>query len=91
MIPVSPVMPGSEDIEMVFGKNQPQYIPLPAVYLDQPNRPVITRWRFTNEERAAIADGADIVHTSLTFWHDLQPICLQVCFPNDDPNLEHTL
>lgn len=91
MLPVSPVMNGSASIETVFGENQPEYIPLPALYLNQDNRPVITRWRFTDEEREAIANGADLVHSQLTFWHSLQPICLQVCYPDQDPNLEHTL
>jgi hypothetical protein len=91
MTPVSPVMPGSEDIERVFGEGQPEYIGLPSVFLDQPNRPVISRWRLTEEERQAIAGGADVVLTLLTFWHPLQPVHLQVCFADQNPSLEHTL
>jgi hypothetical protein len=90
MIPVSPVMPGSEPIETVFGKDQPEYIPLPTVFLDQPNRPVITRWRPSEEERAKLAADGDIVMTLLTFWGPLQPSHLQVCLPDEDPYLEHT-
>jgi hypothetical protein len=85
MQPVSPVMPGSESIEVVYGKGQPEYNPLPAVYLDTPARPVITRWRLTDEERAAIAAGADIVLTLLSFGTPLQPSHLQVCQPNEMP------
>lgn len=91
MLPVSPVMQGFEPIETVFGEGQPEYLPLPAVYLSQPNVPVITRWRFTQEERVKIANGADLVHTSLTFGSRLQPVCLQVCMPDEDPDLDHTL
>ena len=54
MVPVSPVMPGSESIEILLGKDQPEYSPLPAVYLDNEKRPMITRWRLSSVERAAI-------------------------------------
>lgn len=67
MTPVSPVMPGSEPIEVVIGKGQPEYIPLPAVYLDLNCRPMVTRWRLTDEERFAISAGADIVLHSSRF------------------------
>ena len=52
MEPVSPVMPGSADIEIVLGKDQLEYLPLPAVYLSTPTLPMLTRWRFTEVERA---------------------------------------
>ena len=63
MTPVSPVMPGSEPIEIVLGANQPEYIPLPAVYLNEVSCPMLTRWRLSDEERVAIAAGADVVMT----------------------------
>lgn len=85
MTPVSPVMPGSEEIELA--KNQPEYIPLPAVYLDMKCRPMVTRWRFTDEERAAIANGADLVAQQLTWWQKFQPINYQVVMPNECPVL----
>jgi hypothetical protein len=78
MQPVSPVMPGSEAIEVVLGKNQPEYVSLPAVYLDTEARPMITRWRLSHEERVAIAAGADIVLTQLTFGNLFQPVHIQV-------------
>jgi hypothetical protein len=84
---VSPVMPGSELIEVVLGKDQPEYIPLPAVYLNVRSVPMITRWRFTNEEREAIAAGADPVLTQLTFGLPFSPIHLQVTMPNEMPVL----
>ena len=87
MNPVSPVMPGSEPIETVFGKGQPEYIPLPAVYLDTLSRPVLTRWRLTDEEREKVAIGGDIVLTLLTFWNPLAPSHLQICLPDEMPQL----
>jgi len=88
MTPVSPVIPGSEFIELVLGKGQEDvYIPLPAVYLDQRDRPMITRWRLTDDERAVLAEGGDIVLTQLTWWQRFQPVHLQVVMPDDNPIL----
>jgi hypothetical protein len=87
MTPVYPVMPGSGEIEIVLGKDQPEYIPLPAVYLDMDCRPMVTRWRFTDEEREAIANGADLVMQQLTFKQAFQPINVQVVMPNEWPIL----
>lgn len=87
MEPVSPVMPGSESIEVILGKDQPQYIPLPAVYLDSPSRPMLTRWRFSAEEREAIHNGADLVLTQLTCGYLFQPVHLQVSYAHEMPYL----
>jgi hypothetical protein len=85
MTAVSPVMPGSEPIEVVLGKDQPEYMPLPAVYLDTPSRPMITRWRLSDEEREAVANGADIVLQQLTFRSPFQPINVQIVMPEECP------
>lgn len=87
MNPVSPVLPGSEQIEVVLGENQPEYIPLPAVYLDSEMRPMITRWRLTEKERQAVRDGADVVLTQLTFRYPFQPVHLQVAYRDEMPEL----
>lgn len=81
-------MPGSEDIEIVLAKDQPElYIPLPAVYLEMECRPMVTRWRFSDEERKAVANGADIVLQQLTFKQRFQPVQLQVVMPDACPIL----
>jgi len=109
MEPVSPVMPGSQPIEKVYGEQQQEYIPLPAVYLNteekiwkvwaghtrlaevvaikRPSQPVLSRWRLTDEERKAIAEGADVVLTLLTFGTPLAPSHLQVVKPDEMPLL----
>jgi hypothetical protein len=87
MTPVSPVMPGSESIEIVLGEGQPEYIPLPAVFVDSEERPMVTRWRLDEDERAAIANGADVVLQQLTFRQKFQPVNLQIVMPNDNPVL----
>jgi hypothetical protein len=87
MIPVSPVMPGSKPIEKILGKGQPEYIELPMVYLDTNSRPVISRWRLSDEERKMIADGGDVVLTQLTFGNLFHPVHLQVTMPDEMPVL----
>jgi hypothetical protein len=87
MEPISPVMPGSEAIEIVLGKDQPEYLPLPAVYLSTQSLPMITRWSLTEEERSAIAAGADLVLTQLTFGSYYHPVHLQVVFRDAMPVL----
>ena len=87
MSPKSPVMPGSESIEVVLGKDQPEYLPLPCVSLDTPARPMLTRWELSDEERMALAQGADIVLTQLTFAHPFQPVHLQVVGDGEMPVL----
>ncbi len=86
---VSPVMPGSEAIEIVLGgEDKPGgYLPLPAVYLNVQSVPMLTRWRFTDEERIAIASGADLVMTQLTFGMGFSPVHLQVSMPDQMPIL----
>jgi hypothetical protein len=82
---VSPVLPGSEAIEILLGKDQPQYDAVPCVYLDTETRPMITRWRFTDEERALIAAGADLIHIQLTFQEPFHPTNMQVVKQDEMP------
>ena len=85
MTPASPVMPGSGPIEIVLGAGQPEYDPLPAVFLDTPARNMISRWRLSDEERSAIAAGADVLLQQLTFRHPFQPVNLQIVMPDENP------
>jgi len=80
-------MPGSESIEIVLGKDQPEYLDLPAVYLECESRPMVTRWRLTPEEREMVVNGADIVLQQMTFKNPFQPVNLQVVMPDDCPQL----
>jgi len=77
MSPVSPEFPDSQ--EVIFAKDQPEYAPLPAAIVKRDEgQAVVTRWRFTDEERAAIANGADLYLELLTFGQPLQPIRMLV-------------
>jgi hypothetical protein len=78
MRPVSPVLPGYDVAEVVFAKDQPEYMQLPAVRVESPEAPVLTRWELSDEDRKKIAAGADIYLWVTTFGRALQPVALQV-------------
>ncbi len=74
---VAPEIPDSQ--EVVFAKDQPEYNPLPAaLVLRDEGLTVVTRWQLTDDERAAIAGGADLYLELLTNGNPLQPIRLMV-------------
>jgi hypothetical protein len=76
MKPVSPVLGEAfADREIVIAKDQPEYMPLPAIRSD--NGVVLTRWKLTDGERQAVTDGADIFLSVWTFG-SIQPIRLEV-------------
>lgn len=85
----SPVMPGSEAIETIADKGQDEYIPMPVVYVENANsRTYVSRWRFTDEEREAVANGADVVlQLLMASGQLLTPSNLQVVMPDDAPAL----
>ena len=69
-----PVFDGLEDKEVVFAKDQPQYLPLRTLVSKGGEQRVISRWTLTEDQRKAVADGADIFLMLLTFGEPLQPI-----------------
>lgn len=72
---VQPQVPGYE--EHILAREQTEYVQLPAVFTEVENIPcVVTRWRFTAEERAAIASGADLWVEMLVFGERANPIRL---------------
>ena len=77
-----PVVAGREAEEVIFAKDQPQYIPLRTlVYETYPNSGdirVMSRWTLTPEQRKAVAEGADVFLTCLTFGRPLQPVTVAV-------------
>ena len=80
MKPVSPVMPGfSEPYEFLLAKDQPEYLPIPTVLAEGDDKRMYSRWEFTDEERAAIADGGgSLLFSQLTFGGQFQPVCFQI-------------
>lgn len=65
--------------EVVWAKNQPEYIPLPSVV--SPDGRVITRWRLTWRERFQLLLHGEFYHQQLTFGHPLQPIKMTIEAP----------
>ena len=76
MKPVSPVALDPEDrwsvSEIVFAKDQPEYIPLPALKFQ--DGLVVTRWGLSWKERLTILLGGSVYLGLLTYNHPLQPI-----------------
>jgi len=74
MIPISPVLPnqpGAKSYEIVFAKDQPEYLPLPAIKTTDGQ--VITRWKLSLKERIIILFTGNLFLRQLTFNNQLQP------------------
>lgn len=72
--------------ERVIALDQPEYIPLvglPVLFSDG-KKGVSVRFRFSEEERRAIADGADLVITELVAG-GFTPIHTCLSMPNQNP------
>ncbi len=78
MKPISPVIPEYQQYEVVFAKEQPEYRPLPALRLDDPSNPIVSRWTFTKEERSRVAAGSDLLLTQYIFEDLFHPLHLEV-------------
>ena len=78
MRPISPVIPEYQQHEVVFAKDQPEYMPLPALVLEGEDKPVVSRWQLNDEERKQIAAGADILLTQMIFSDLYHPVRLEV-------------
>ena len=72
------VIPGLEAEEVIYAKDQPEYLPLRTITSPGPRRKVTSRWTLTQAQRDAIMDGADIFLTLYTFSQPLQPISLAI-------------
>ena len=71
MEPVSPVVPGSEEFEVVYAKNDKNYKPLPVIRTENA---LLTRWTLNDEERQWIANGGDLFIVVMHFGDRLQPL-----------------
>jgi hypothetical protein len=74
--PSSPILAGFEDSEVTYAKDQNPYSPLPA--LKSTSGVVLSRWALTEDERIAIASGADIFLFCHTFNQPMMPLRLEV-------------
>ncbi len=77
MEPISPVLPGSPELqEVVYGKDQPEYKPLPAVTVNYSDGSisVVTRWRLSLLERLRLLVSGCFWWEQMTFGNPLQPV-----------------
>ena len=87
MKPVSPVLPSQpvmREHEIVIAKDQPEYLPLPAIRTVDGQ--VITRWQLTLWERFRLLFGGSLFLRQLTFNTPLQPQSPSV----EEPQLQLT-
>jgi hypothetical protein len=78
------ISPATGAEEIIFAKDQPEYAPLPVAVYTMEYAPgmegttLLTRWRFSEEERQRIAAGEDLYLACITFGQPLQPLNIQV-------------
>lgn len=74
------VAPRTGAEEVTVAEDQLEYKPLVAARYQTPDGvPVLlTRWRFTDEDRARVAAGGDLYLSVMTFGQPLQPIGVQI-------------
>lgn len=70
-----------EGQNVVFAKDQPEYLPLPAQVCDNVYGQVVTCWELTEEEIATIATTGKIWVSMLSFKKPLMPIELSIVKP----------
>lgn len=87
---VSPVLTESEiDAEQVIALDQPEFLPIVVVRVRYSDQAVatLTRFRFSDDERRLIAEGADLL-ISQPHHGPLMPIGLQLAKPDSYPQPE---
>lgn len=76
MEPVESGLAAEDATRVIFAKDQPEYMPLPALVF--PDGKICTEWRLTEDERARIQTGENIRLWIWNFGHPLQPVALEV-------------
>ena len=82
MMPVVDIIPGfklPESEIIVYAKDQPEYVPLPA--WKGPDGLRVTRWKLTWKERFQVLIGGSIWLRILTFDLPLQPVLIETSCP----------
>lgn len=74
--PASPTIPGTKLPQVIYAKDQPQYIPLPC--WRSPDGLVVTRWRLTLKERFLAFLKGDVYLSIMTFNQLLQPTRIEI-------------
>ena len=79
---VSPVIPGFEDLEVVYGKDQPEYLDLPGLPISGPEGQVISHYKLSFQERLKVLFHGDIWLSLYTFGSRIQPQLLSTDPPD---------
>lgn len=95
---VSPVFSEAEvEFEKVLALDQPEYQPIIVLPMDFHLRneageveirkclAMAARFRLSDEDRKAVAEGADLVITEMVFGQPFTPLNLQLCKPDQKP------
>lgn len=83
MKPVSPVIPGIDEIKIA--EHQEEYETLPAIVTSDGY--VISRWRLSWRERLVVLFEGNIYLSCLTFGRPVQPVILEVDSPKFDTSV----
>ena len=67
-----------EDANVVFGANQPEYIPLPAERRPGQSGEIVTCWELSPDELKRVQETGKIYLGLLTFGQPLQPVIMSV-------------
>lgn len=84
---VSPVLTETElPLEQVIALDQPEYYPIivARIVFEDGQKATYTRFRFTEEERKLISEGADLLISQPTV-KALMPIALQLAMKDSYP------
>ncbi len=78
---MTPISLGYPDHEVIYAKDQPEYIPLPAYKWKDGT--VVTKWQLTWKERFLILFNGHFFFSILTFNNPLQPIRPSCYMPDE--------
>lgn len=86
-----PVVEGLEKHELIYAEKQPEYNALRVIRSNTEQKAVLSRWTLTQEQRAAIAEGADVYLEMWTFGFPLQPVRMAIGMEVDPSYIKETL
>lgn len=71
-------------VNVVFAKDQPEYVPLPAMKVpDDPLGLIITKWELSPDELKRIQETGTFILSVQTFNQPLQPVLPTVDLPTE--------
>lgn len=72
-----------DGVNIVFGAEQPEYQPMPAIRVGNPRTgQIIVCWKFSPEELKRVQETGVIFVSLLTFGQPLQPVLVSVDKPD---------